>query len=374
MSEAEQLYRPGLAGIIAGETALSAVEQDSLLYRGYPIDEVADQGCFEEVAYLLLYDALPTAAQLAEFRSQLDARRALPPAVIDALRALPDETPMMDVLRTGVSMCAHFAPVGGDSRDDMLAQATHILAIVPALIGARVRLLDGEEPVPAKPGLTHAAQLMHQMLGVEPAEDAARVLDYSLILYAEHEFNASAFAARVCASTMSDLYSAVVAAIGTLKGPLHGGANEAACKLLTQFDSAAQAAEWTRAAFERKEKIMGFGHRVYKNGDHRARLLQKYVYTLAEGRDDAWRTEVYDTIRDMVFESKGLHPNLDYPCALVYYFLGLPLDTYTPIFVASRVSGWCAHVIEQADNNRLIRPTSRYVGAARRAWTPIGQR
>ncbi len=374
MTQAEPLYHPGLAGIIAGETAISAVEQDSLMYRGYAIDDLAGKACFEEVAYLLLYGELPTATQLDEFRAAIDRQRALPEPLLAAIKSIPRAASMMDVLRTGVSMAGHFAPVVGNAREELLAQAAHVLAVVPTIIGARQRLLNGDEPVTPKPGLSHAAQLLYLASGVKPSAGDERVLDFTLTLYAEHEFNASAFAARVCTSTMSDLYSAVVAGIGTLKGPLHGGANEEACKLITRFQDADEARAWTHEAIARKEKLMGFGHRVYKHGDHRARLLERYVYELAADRDQRWRADVYDAIRDTVFEEKKLYPNLDYPCALTYFFLGLPLDMYTPIFVASRVSGWCAHAIEQACNNRIIRPTSRYTGPARRAWVPLESR
>jgi 2-methylcitrate synthase/citrate synthase II len=369
MTAPTEIYSPGLDGIIAGETAISCVEQDSLRYRGYAIDELAAHASFEEVAWLLLHGALPTATELDGLRRELDVHRALPVPVLAAVRALPREAAMMDVLRSGVSLLAHYGPADAPQRD-----AVRLLGAIPSLIAARLRMAGGGEPPPPRPGLGHAAQFLYLAGGQEPSELAARVLNLTLVLYAEHEFNASTFAARVCASTGSDLYSAVVAAIGTLKGPLHGGANEEAIRLITRFSTPEAARAEVAAALDRKEKLMGFGHRVYKHGDHRARLLEPFVRQLAEERGRGDLLAVYEAIRDVARERKGLHPNLDYPSALVYYLLDLPIAIYTPIFVMSRVAGWCAHIIEQAGNNRLIRPRSRYTGPAARAWVPLAER
>lgn len=374
MTETEELYRPGLEGIIAGETAISSVEQDSLTYRGYRIDELAEQASFEEVAYLLLHGELPTAAQLRSFCAELDEYRTLPGPVVDVIAAIPRHAGGMDVLRTAVSMCGHFDPAEGDSRPALVRRSTFLLAVVPSIIAARLRLLDGKSLVPPQPGLSHAAQFFHLAFGKTPAPLEERILNLTLVLYAEHEFNASTFAARVCASTLSDLFSAIVAGIATLKGPLHGGANEEAIKLINQFRSADEARRWTEEALKGKFKVMGFGHRVYKHGDHRARILEKYVDVLAQQRNERWRADVYHAIKNTVFERKGIYPNVDYPCGLVYFFLGLPIDIYTPLFVASRVSGWCAHVIEQRSDNRIIRPRSRYTGPPPRPYVPLAQR
>ncbi len=371
---AEQLYRPGLEGIIAGETAVSAVRQDSLIYRGYAIEELAEKSSFEEVAYLLLHGELPTAVQLSQFRATLDKYRPLPREVVEAIRRIPKGTPGMDVLRSAVSLAGHFCPVQGDDAAALIEKATRILALVPSIIGARLRLGAGQEPVEPRAGLSHAGQTLWLAFGKEPSELETRLLDLTLILYAEHEYNASAFACRVCASTLSDIYSAIVTGIGTLKGPLHGGANEETIHLIRQFESADEAGKWTREALAAKRKVSGFGHRVYKNGDHRARILEAEMEKLAPGRPDRHLLEVYFAIKNTVWESKRIHMNVDYPCGLTYYWLSLPIDIYTPLFVASRVSGWAAHYIEQYTNNRIIRPLSRYVGPAERPYVPVERR
>ncbi len=370
----EQLYRPGLEGIIAGETDVSAVQQDSLNYRGYPIEELADHASFEEVAYLLLHGELPNRSQLSDFRALLDKHRSLPREVVDTLRGIPKSAPGMDVLRTGISMAGHFCPIQGDDKPALLEKAARILAIVPSLIGARLHLLAGKEPVAPRAGLSHSAQTLWLAFGKEPGALAEKILNLTLVLYAEHEFNASAFACRVTASTLSDIYSAMVTGVGTLKGPLHGGANEETIHMMRQFKSADDARAWTANALATKQKVSGFGHRVYKNGDHRARILEKEMEKLAPGRPDRHLLDVYFAIKNTVFESKKIHMNVDYPCGLTYYWLDLPLDIYTPLFVASRVSGWAAHYIEQFTNNRIIRPLSRYTGPAQRSFVPIDRR
>jgi len=369
-----EIYSPGLEGVIAGETAICCVDQDRLLYRGYDISDLAEHASFEECAFLLLHGELPTAKQLELFREQIEGERELPGAVVDVLRAIPRQAPMMDVLRTGVSLCGNFSSAKSQGRSSLITRAVRVLAEVPSLIAARLRVMEGKWPVEPRPGLSHAAQFFWQAFQREPTPLEEKVLNLTLVLYAEHEFNASTFAARVCTSTLSGLHSSVVAAIGTLKGPLHGGANEAALQMMLPFSSAAQARKWTEDALAGSVKIMGFGHRVYKNGDHRAHILEPYVDQLAEARDEPWRAEVYHAIKQVMWEKKRIHPNVDYPCGLVYYFLGLPPDIYTPLFVMARVSGWCAHIIEQHEHNRLIRPRSKYTGPPRRPWQPLAAR
>jgi 2-methylcitrate synthase/citrate synthase II len=374
MTETPAIYSPGLEGVIAGETAISSVEQGQLLYRGYDIAELAEHASFEEVAFLLLQGELPSPDQLAMFRQQIDGERELPPAVVEMLRAIPRQAPMMDVLRTGVSLCGNFSSARSQGRSSLLVRAVRVLARIPSLIATRQRLLDGKAPIEPGPGLSHAGQFIWQAFGREPTAIEEKVLNLTLVLYAEHEFNASTFAARVCTSTLSGLHSSVVAAIGTLKGPLHGGANEEALKLIQQFTSAAEARRWVADTLDARGKIMGFGHRVYKNGDHRAFILERFVDELARMRNELWRAEVYHAIKQTVWEKKKLYPNVDFPCGLVYYFLGFPPDIYTPLFVMARVSGWCAHIIEQHENNRIIRPLSRYTGPPHRPFIPLAQR
>jgi 2-methylcitrate synthase/citrate synthase II len=383
-SDKQAAFAKGLEGVIGGQTAVCSIEQDKLIYRGYEIHDLAAHATFEEVAFLLLEGHKPSADELKRFKAEIIAERSLPAFVTSFIestggwlasgRAVP-----MDVLRSAVSLLAHTDPDSQSvTKEANLRKAKRLLAKIPTIIGHMQNVIDGRAIVGRRdggdPSLSHAANMLYMMTGRKPSADEAKVIDVSLILYAEHEFNASTFTARVVTSTLSDLYSAVVAAITALKGPLHGGANEEAIRLMNRFRSADEAREWTQDALARKEKIMGFGHRVYKNGDHRARILEKRTEELARERDALWRMDVYHAIKDTVWEQKKLHPNLDFPCGLAYFLLGLPIDIYTPLFVASRVSGWCAHIIEQHENNRIIRPRSKYIGPALRKVVPIEQR
>lgn len=370
----EPIYKPGLEGVIAGETAVALVEQTGLAYRGYSIEDLAKNASFEEVAHLLLYDELPTAKQLSQLQTTIMQFRPLAPEVLQALRSIPTDVKMMDVLRSMVSFVGHFDPVKGSSIDDLRRRSVWLTAQVASIVAARFRILKKCELVEPKAGLSHAAQLLYQCFGEEPDPTTVRLLDLTLILYAEHEYNASTFATRIVASTLSDLVSGVVTGIGTLKGPLHGGANERAMEMLLKFKSADEASKWIAGAFERKEKVMGFGHRVYKEGDHRAWILEEELRKLAEQKGETRWMDIYDAIKDPVVNQKKIYPNVDYPCGLTYYLMGLPIDMYTPLFVCSRVTGWCAHFIEQAANNRLIRPLSRYVGPEPRKVAPVDQR
>ncbi len=370
----ETIFKPGLEGVIAGETAIAAVEQQSLCYRGYNIADLANNTTFEEVAHLLLYGDLPNAQQLSMFNESLAQFRHLPDAVIDTLRKIPTDVNMMDVLRTGVSMAGHFDPVKGESVDDLRRRAMWLMATCAGIVAARYRLINQKDTVDPLPGLNHSEQILYQCLGEKPSPTAARLLDLTLILYAEHEYNASTFATRIVASTMSDMVSGVVTGIGTLKGPLHGGANEAAMEMLSQFTTPEQADAWIHERFAKKEKVMGFGHRVYKNGDHRAHILEAELRKLAEEKGQQKWMAIYDAIKKPMVEEKKIFPNVDYPCGLTYYLLDLPIDMYTPLFVCSRVTGWAAHFIEQATHNRLIRPLSKYIGEPSRPVAPIAER
>ena len=370
----EQIFRPGLEGIIAGETDIAAVEQTSLRYRGYGIGDLAENTTFEEVAHLLIYGELPTETEFDLFKSLLQEFRPLAPQVVQALRITPANAPMMDVLRSMVSFAGHFDPVAGNNPDALRRRAVWLTAQCGAIVAARYRVLNGNEPLDPKPGLSHAAQILYQCLGTDPDETSARLLDLTLILYAEHEYNASTFTARIVASTLSDMVSAASAAIGALKGPLHGGANEAAMEMLKQFENAERASVWIRERFERKEKVMGFGHRVYKQGDHRAHILEAEMRKLAEQKGQTRWIEIYDAIKDPMVDEKKIYPNVDYPCGLTYFLLDLPIDMYTPLFVCSRITGWCAHIIEQQLNNRIIRPLSRYTGPDTRKVVPLADR
>jgi citrate synthase len=369
-------YSPGLEGVVAGETAISTITEDGLTYRGYGIQELAGQATFEEVAHLLLLEELPSRRQLDDFRAQLNAERDIPPALASILAQIPRDAPMMDVVRSGASLLAHFDPeVEDNSHEANVRKAVRLLAKFPTLIGTRQALVAGKEPPAPRPDLSHAANLLLLLTGREPEVLAARVMDVSLILYAEHEFNASTFAARVTVSTLADLHAGITAAVSALKGPLHGGANERAMETMLAISEPERAEEWVMNALERRERIMGFGHRILRQGDARARILSEQGQRLAAHLGDT-RWERIATIMETVMErEKGLRPNVDFPCGWVYYLLGLPVELYTPIFVCARTSGWSAHIVEQLDNNRLIRPRSQYTGPAPgRKFIPIADR
>ncbi len=367
-------YSPGLEGVIAGETAVSSI-LGGLQYRGYPIEELAEQATFEEVAYLVLYGELPSAAQLADFKGRVARQRAVPNEVIEILRLIPNAASAMDVLRTGVSALGHFDPEPDDnSHDANLRKAERLLARIPTIIAARHRLKHGQQPIAPRNDLGHAAALLAMLSGKEPPAMDARALDVSLILYTEHEFNASTFACRVTASTLSDLYSAVTSGVGTLKGPLHGGANEEALKMLLLVGGPEKADAWIHQALAEKRLVMGFGHRVYKTVDPRAEIIKRYCKQLAETRGDTSLEKTAAVIENVVKEKKGLPANVDWPVARLYHYLGLDIEVYTPLFVVARVAGWSAHVIEQLDNNRIYRPMGKYVGPATRHVPPIAKR
>ncbi len=370
----DMIYKPGLEGVIAGETAIGSVQQDGLYYRGYDVKGLADHAHFGEAIYLLLKGELPSSAQLQEVRDKLDQYRPLPKAVVDMLRSIPKQVNTMDVLRTAVSMADHFCPVTGDDEEAWYQRTLYFTSQIAGIIAARHRLANGLEPVEPKLGLSHAEQFLYAFHGKDPDPTAVELIDLTLILYAEHEFNASTFVARVCASTLSDVASCIVGGIGALKGPLHGGANEKAMDMLLQFKTADEARQWTLDAIKNKVKIMGFGHRVYKSGDHRARILEAKMTVLAKKVGEEKWIDIYMAVKNTMDEEKKIFPNVDYPCGLVYYLLKLPTDVYTPLFVASRVIGWAAHAAEQHFNNRIIRPRSKYTGPALRPYVPIDQR
>jgi 2-methylcitrate synthase len=367
-------YSPGLAGIVAGETAISTVET-GLTYRGYAIEDLAANSTYEEVAYLVLHGELPTADQAAAFRQRLGAAAVVPPEIIETLRHIPREAPSMDVLRSAASLLAHWEPEMADgSHDANVRKTERLLAKLPVVVAARQRLKSGQEPVPADPSLSLPANLLYMLRGQKPSEKQVQAMDVSLILYAEHEFNASTFSARCVVSTLSDLHSGITAAIGALKGPLHGGANEAALGVLEEVGSPDRADPWVRKALAEKRKIMGFGHRVYKDGDPRAIYLKKLTAAVAVETHHEELERMADIIETIVWTEKKIPPNVDWPCARLYHYFGLPADLYTPLFVVARVVGWSAHVIEQLDNNRIMRPRAIYTGPPVRKWRPVAER
>ena len=359
-----ETYSPGLEGVIAGETAISTVET-GLTYRGYAIEELAENSTYEEVAYLVLYGELPTSGQAAEFRARLCAAANVPQEIIETLRKIPASAPTMDILRSATSLLAHWEPeVADNSHAANVRKTERLLAKLPVIVAARQRLKSDQEPVAADSKLPLPANFLWMLRGEKPSERQVKALDVSFILYAEHEFNASTFAARCICSTLSDLHSAITGAIGTLKGPLHGGANERALEVLLSVGSADKAERWVRDALARKVKIMGFGHRVYKDGDPRAVILKRLTAAVASETGNQELEKTAEIIEQIAWTEKKLPPNVDWPCARLYHYLGLPRDLYTPLFVIARVVGWSAHVIEQLDNNRIMRPRALYNGPA----------
>jgi citrate synthase len=368
-------YSPGLEGVTAGETAICTVE-GGLSYRGYFVGDLVEHCSFDEVAYLLLHGELPTASTLEAFQARVAAARRLPPALRELLAALPKSTTPLDALRTSVSTLAHFDQDANDhSHDANVRKAERLLAQIPVAIADHAWLSRGATPPIARPDLPLAANFLYMIRGTEPGLDEVKALEVSLILYAEHEFNASTFAARVIASTLSDLHSAITGAIGALKGPLHGGANEKVVDILTAAgDTPEDAEKWVRSALARKERIMGFGHRVYKAGDVRAGILKAYAQKAAVAAGSVALEETAEVIERVMATEKNMHPNLDWPAGRLYHAMKLEIPLYTPIFAMSRITGWAAHVIEQLDHNRLIRPRALYTGPARRDVKPIDER
>lgn len=366
---------PGLRGVSAGETAIATCGKDGfgLTYRGYDIADLAENTTFEEVAHLLLYGELPTTAGLRRYKQRLWRLRTLPPVLKKVLERIPADSHPMDVMRTGCSMLGALEPERDFSAQSDIAD--RLLAVLPGILlywhhfvrnGARIDTRSGEDSI--------AGHFLHLLHGRTPPELHQRAMDVSLILYAEHEFNASTFAARVCASTLSDFHSAVTAAIGTLRGPLHGGANEAAMALIGRYDSPDAARDGVKAMLERKEKIMGFGHAVYRESDPRNPAIKHWAKLLADDADDRRLYPVSEAIERLMWHEKRLFPNLDFYSASVYHLLGIPTPLFTSIFVCSRVAGWAAHIIEQRANNRLIRPSADYTGPGNRRVVPIAER
>ncbi len=359
----------GLRGQIAGRSAICTVGVDGagLTYRGYDIAELAEKAQFEEVAFLLLHGHRPDADELAAFRQRLQGLRQLPAPLLEVLERIPPDAHPMDVMRTGCSMLGNLEPERGF--DQQLAAAERLLAAFPAIItywwrfsreGVRIDTTSDEAST--------GAHFLRLLRGKSPSELHARVMNVSLILYAEHEFNASTFTARVVASTLSDMHSAITAAIGALRGPLHGGANEAAMAMLEQYTSVEQAEQDILDKLARKEKIMGFGHAVYRQSDPRNAIIRAWSKKLAEEVGDTVLYPVSERVEQLMWEQKRLFANADFYHASAYHFMGIPTPLFTPIFVMSRVTGWAAHVMEQRADNRIIRPNAEYIGPSPRSW------
>ncbi|HEY4466130.1 MAG TPA: bifunctional 2-methylcitrate synthase/citrate synthase [Streptosporangiaceae bacterium] len=361
--------RKGLAGVYADTTAISMVNpaSNSLTYRGYPVQELARTCSFEQVAYLLWHGELPTPDQLAAQNRAERAQRTLDPVIAAALDGLPVTAHPMDTLRTAVSLLGAADPAEDDNSPEAnRRKALRLFAVLPAVVALDQRRRRGLEAVPARDDLGFAANFLHMTFGQVPEPAIIAAFETSLILYAEHSFNASTFTARVVTSTLSDIYSAVTAAVGALKGPLHGGANEAVMDMMTEISIPDNAGPWLEDALASKRKIMGFGHRVYKNGDSRVPTMRAAFGEIAQLRDGQQLIDIYETLAKAMFDAKGLHPNLDYPAGPAYHLIGFDTPTFTPIFVAARLPGWTAHITEQLAANSLIRPLAGYTGPAER--------
>ncbi|PWU17814.1 MAG: citrate synthase [Verrucomicrobia bacterium] len=375
-AETKQSYSPGLEGIIAGETSISRVDPDAgLMYRGYDIAELAVRASYEEVVWLLLHGELPGMSDLGALTRQLSHERAVPAAVIEMLELLPPETSPIDSLRTGVSMLAAFDPeINETSAEAMLRKASRLIARTNSLITAGWRIALGQEAVPQQSNLTHAGHFLQQLFGAVPEVWRVEAMDTILVLYADHDFNASTFSARVTASTLSDIYAAITTALGTLKGPLHGGANEQAMKMLREIGEPERAKSWVEGRLGKKEKVMGFGHRVYKKGDARVPVMRALVRQLGERAGEPQWAGICEKLEEIMEREKHLAANVDLYAAPALHLLGIPSELNTPVFACGRVAGWCAHVLEQQAHNRLIRPRSLYIGPARRAYRVKAQK
>jgi len=370
-------YSPGLEGVVAGRTSISEIDEarSTLTYRGYDIRDLAVKSTYEETSYLLLNGRLPTKKELDAFDAALKAERGVPGEVVDLYRKLPRMSHSMDLLRTGVSMLGLYDPEAGDgSHEANLRKATRIIAKMPTLVALGYRVPHRLKPIEPRDDISLADNFLMMLTGREPEGPMGRIFGSSMVIYAEHEFNASSFSARVTCSTLSDIYSSITAAVGTLKGPLHGGANEAVMKMLIEVDSADRAEGWVMDALSKKERIMGFGHRVYKHGDSRAPILRGASREVCEFESYCRWHDISVKVEEVVKREKGLLPNVDFYVASIYYLLGFPLETFTPVFAMARSAGWCSHVIEQLDDNRLIRPASEYTGQRRLEYVTVDKR
>jgi citrate synthase len=367
----------GLADVVAAETALSDIDGKlgKLWYVGYDIHDLARYSTFEETVFLLHNQRLPTREELEETSERLIEERDLDPFLEGLMPTFGEVASPMSMLRTCVSAASAYDPDGWDqSAEANERKALRLIARFPTMIAAYHRLRSGQDMVPQNPKLPHAANFLAMLTGEEPEEEEARAFDICLILHADHTMNASTFTARVVASTLSDIHSAITAAIAALKGPLHGGANERVMKMLQEIRDPEDTESYVKGKLGAKERIMGFGHRVYKTEDPRATHLRRLSSELGERSGDTRWFDISERIEKVVMEEKGLYPNVDFYAASVYQYLGIPIDLFTPIFAVSRVAGWTAHVREQLEDNRLIRPESDYIGPRNQEYFPIEER
>ena len=377
MANSTESLSKGLEGIVAAQTRLSDVrgEVGELIYAGYDINELAGKVGYEEVVHLLHWNRLPNKKELAELKANLAAARDLPKGVIDLLRLIPRDTPPMDAVRTAVSALGCFdSQRDNHSYDDQRRKAMHLIAQIPIITAYFHRIRQGKDILAPKPELGEAANFLYLMDGEVPSAEKASTIDLCYILHADHGMNASTFSARVTIATLSDMYSAITSAIGTLKGPLHGGANEGVIKMLQEIGSLEKVDAYIDECLAQKKKIMGIGHRVYKTLDPRAPTLKRMAQVLGSKLGESKWIQMSDRIAELMLKKKNLQANVDFYSATVYYSLGIPTDLFTPIFAIARTSGWTAHILEQLADNRLIRPQSQYVGPVGLKVKPVEQR
>lgn len=367
----------GLEGVVAAQSSIGDVDGTNgvLIYQGLDIHDLAEHSTFEETVYLLWHGRLPMREELDALRAELSSAMKLPDEIVELLRHTPRDAEPMDALRTAVSALAFYDEGARDfSREGALRTATRLTAQLPVVVAAFGRIREGKELIEADPTLNLASNFLYMLKGERPTEREARIMDVCLILHADHELNASTFTARVVAGTLADMYGAVTAAIAALSGPLHGGANTNVMKMLLEIGSPDKAEEWLKDALASKKKIMGFGHRVYKTEDPRSVWLRRFSQEVGEERGETRWFEILERLRELMFASKKLYPNVDYYSGSVYYQFGIPLDLFTPIFAVSRISGWTGHILEQYANNRLIRPRAEYIGPRGVKYVPIEER
>lgn len=366
----------GLEGVVATTSAISSIHRDVLTYRGYSIQDLAEHSNFEEVVYLLWNGDLPTEDQLEDFRKRLAENAEVPDQIFESMKTFPlQSVHPMAVLRTAISALG--ALDSDADRMDLLSnkeKAVRIQAKAATVVAGFARIRNGEEPIPPRRDLGLAANFLYMLKGEVPTDVEAKAFDTALVLHADHELNASTFTARVCVATLSDIYSGITSAISALKGPLHGGANEQVMNMLEEIGSLDRVDDYIEDALTKKKKIMGFGHRVYKNGDPRARILKKMDAQLCQLSGDDHYFDMSIRIEELMKERKGLLPNTDFYSATLYHTLGIEKDLFTPVFAVSRTSGWVAHILEQYSDNRLIRPRAEYNGPSLRAYLPMSER
>ena len=357
--------KKGLQDVVVATSSICYIDgkKGILSYRGMDIHDLAEHSTFEEVCYLLWFGRLPKQTELDEVTAVMGRSRALPEPVVQLLKSFPQDAPPMDILRTAVSALSHYDPdAAANDKPANLRKTYRLTGQIASIVAAGDRIRNGQEPVSPDPGLSHAANFVYMLTGNKPDATAERALDVALILHADHEFNASTFAARVTIATLTDIHSAITSAIGTLKGPLHGGANQDVMRILIEIGETERAETYIKEALARKQKISGFGHRVYQTEDPRATHLRRMSRDLSESSGTRKWFETSRVIEEVVKREKNINANVDFYSATVYYNLGIPVDLFTPLFAVSRISGWTAHVLEQLDNNRLIRPRAEYTG------------